>query len=296
VFVVYYILKTPLEEKLILIAFGLLLGGILGNFTDRLIHHYVFDFLTLHWKDRFAWPTFNIADSAISTGVGLVLLKTLFESKKTAGMAVFILAILLFPLKVYGQQDPDIIDSLQKKYNEIDSFSAEFEQTFTSRGIEMKEFGIVMMKRPGRMYWEYRQPTQKYFVADGKKTYFYVPKDNQVLVTEMALSDSGSPLLFLLGKGDIRRDFDPVVEKSAEKSGADLEIVTLKLTPKVPNPEFIYLILEIEKDSFLIRKLTVVEPIGQQNEYALKNMKENVRIPNKQFELKIPSNVEVIEQ
>ena len=171
-FVFYYILKTPSSDKLSFLALGLLLGGILGNFTDRLLNQYVFDFLTLHWEDKFAWPTFNLADSAISTGVAIILIKTLLDSKKTAtAVCLFLVSLASLPL-CHGQEIDNIIDSLQAKYNRIDSFSAEFEQTFSSRGIEMTENGVVLMKRPGRMYWEYREPTEKYFVANGEKTYF----------------------------------------------------------------------------------------------------------------------------
>ena len=76
--VLTYIRSTPPEHRLQLISLGLLLGGILGNFTDRLVHHYVVDFVTLHWSDWFYWPTFNLADAAISCGVGLVLYQSLF--------------------------------------------------------------------------------------------------------------------------------------------------------------------------------------------------------------------------
>jgi len=47
---------------------GLVLGGTLGNGYDRLFHGFVTDFITVHW-----WPVFNVADSAISTGVVLLL-------------------------------------------------------------------------------------------------------------------------------------------------------------------------------------------------------------------------------
>ena len=186
----------------------------------------------------------------------------------------------------------------------VSNWNADEIAVYDRSGTYLREFSAAGMNGPrGIVFAEDGQ----IFVANEHTDEVFVFDENEQFVTKftaagldaptgMALSDSGSPLLFLLGKGDIRRDFDSVVENSAEKSEAELDTVTLKLTPKVPNPEFIYLILEIEKDSFLIRKLTVVEPIGQQNEYALKNMKENVRIPNKQFELKIPSNVEVIEQ
>jgi signal peptidase II len=58
------------------IALGLLLGGIAGNLSDRLLYGHVIDFLSFY-IGRFQWPAFNVADSAICTGVGLYLLDSL---------------------------------------------------------------------------------------------------------------------------------------------------------------------------------------------------------------------------
>ena len=59
------------EHRAWLIALGLVLGGGVGNVVDRLVrdHGGVVDFVDLHW-----WPVFNVADSCIVTGVGLLLL------------------------------------------------------------------------------------------------------------------------------------------------------------------------------------------------------------------------------
>ncbi|HEY1718509.1 MAG TPA: signal peptidase II [Verrucomicrobiae bacterium] len=62
------------------IAFGLIFGGIAGNLADRLIRHEVVDFLRFYLQQRgggeIGFPAFNIADSAICTGVGLIFLIT----------------------------------------------------------------------------------------------------------------------------------------------------------------------------------------------------------------------------
>lgn len=71
--VLYYIWTTSPNQSLVLVALGLVLGGILGNFVDRLIRGFVVDFVKLHWRGIWAWPTFNIADSAITIGVFLML-------------------------------------------------------------------------------------------------------------------------------------------------------------------------------------------------------------------------------
>jgi len=59
-------------------AAGLLLGGVWGNLTDRLIHGHVVDFLHFYHK-AWAWPAFNLADSCICVAAGLFILKSFFE-------------------------------------------------------------------------------------------------------------------------------------------------------------------------------------------------------------------------
>ncbi|RPJ55898.1 MAG: signal peptidase II [Acidobacteria bacterium] len=82
--VLYYVWHTPDEERRVFVSLGLLLGGILGNFVDRLFHGYVIDFLEFHWQDSFSWPTFNIADAAITTGVVLIIFESFFGRQQHA--------------------------------------------------------------------------------------------------------------------------------------------------------------------------------------------------------------------
>lgn len=58
------------EENRLGLAF--ILGGAAGNLTDRIVHNYVIDFLEVH-ADKHYWPAFNIADSALTIGMGLLL-------------------------------------------------------------------------------------------------------------------------------------------------------------------------------------------------------------------------------
>jgi signal peptidase II len=61
------------EQWQLSLAFALIIGGALGNLIDRLVYGHVIDFIDVYYK-TWHWPTFNIADSAITLGAGLLLL------------------------------------------------------------------------------------------------------------------------------------------------------------------------------------------------------------------------------
>lgn len=73
-------LKRHAGEKLLPAALSLVLGGALGNVIDRLNHGAVVDFLSFHVAGYY-WPAFNVADSAISVGVALMLWQQLAQGK-----------------------------------------------------------------------------------------------------------------------------------------------------------------------------------------------------------------------
>jgi len=73
---VSYLRQLRLEESWVAVALGGILGGAAGNLICRLRYGEVVDFLHLHYRG-FDWPMFNVADSAITVGVALVLLHSL---------------------------------------------------------------------------------------------------------------------------------------------------------------------------------------------------------------------------
>ena len=70
--IMVHLLRKYSNEKLFCFALSLVLGGALGNLYDRLALGYVVDFLYFHYQEYY-WPAFNVADSAIVCGVGLLL-------------------------------------------------------------------------------------------------------------------------------------------------------------------------------------------------------------------------------
>ena len=76
---IVWLLRLPAKEKLTGAALGLIIGGAVGNLVDRINHGYVVDFIDVYYRE-WHWPAFNLADSAITCGVVLLLIDGLFLS------------------------------------------------------------------------------------------------------------------------------------------------------------------------------------------------------------------------
>jgi len=77
-FIFYFIHKIEERQPVLLVALGLILGGALGNFIDRILAGSVVDFILWHYR-QYRWPVFNMADVFITIGVVLMLLVMLFS-------------------------------------------------------------------------------------------------------------------------------------------------------------------------------------------------------------------------
>lgn len=81
-FLIYLFIRIGPREKLLMVAFSVILGGAIGNVIDRISLGYVVDFIEWHLRDRARWPTFNIADVGITVGLVLILFDSFFLAKK----------------------------------------------------------------------------------------------------------------------------------------------------------------------------------------------------------------------
>lgn len=79
--VLLYLAWTPAEKVLSSTALALLLAGIVGNLIDRVRLGEVIDFIDVHLADKYTWPTFNIADSAICIGAILLAIEMICDER-----------------------------------------------------------------------------------------------------------------------------------------------------------------------------------------------------------------------
>jgi len=80
--IIVYMIRLKDRTALHAVSLGLLLGGTLGNFADRVRLGYVVDMFDLQWNGQNIFPIFNIADISIDVGVGLLLLLFYLESRR----------------------------------------------------------------------------------------------------------------------------------------------------------------------------------------------------------------------
>ena len=79
---VVWLKRLGRNDTWLAIALALILGGALGNLYDRIVYGHVVDFILVHWQNRWYFPAFNFADSAICVGAVMLALD-MFKSKKT---------------------------------------------------------------------------------------------------------------------------------------------------------------------------------------------------------------------
>jgi len=85
--ILWYLRRVDaVSQKLQSAGLMLIAGGALGNVIDRIRHGNVVDFIAVHWREAY-FPAFNVADSCITVGAGLILLDAVLESRRESRAA-----------------------------------------------------------------------------------------------------------------------------------------------------------------------------------------------------------------
>src|SRR5712691_4742372 len=116
----------------------------------------------------------------------------------------FLLALISADAPAVDRTAPELAAALQKKIDGVKDFSTDFTHTYEGGVLrkQITERGHLLVKKPGKMRWEYTAPDEKTFVSDGAKMYSYVPQDKQVIVTSLPRDEGATiPALFLAGRG-----------------------------------------------------------------------------------------------
>ena len=189
---------------------------------------------------------------------------------------------------------PEIAAKVDQRYNHLETLQAEFTETYRGAGVSKSESGVLWLKRPGKMLWDYREPQPKVFVTDGKWAWFYVPGERQARKAAVKkLDDLRSPLRYLLGKTKLEKEFTGLA-LAAEVSPAMPGDIVLRGVPKGMEDRVSSVLLEVTPEGEIAR-MVVNEVDGSSTEYRFGSQRENLPIADQRFCFSPPPGVELIE-
>src|SRR5271157_2641650 len=206
---------------------------------------------------------------------------------------VLLLTVVLLGVVPLSAQDVHAIAAkVDQRYDHIRSLQAQFTETYSGAGMNRTESGTLLLKKPGRMRWDYDQPRPKLFLIDGSTAWFYVPGEHQARRTPVKqLEDLRSPLRYLLGKTKLEKELDGL-SLAPDTKPLNPGNVVLRGVPKGMRERVAQTLLEVTPDG-LISRIVVEELDGSVTEFRFLQQRENVEIPDQQFHFLPPPGVEI---
>lgn len=185
-----------------------------------------------------------------------------------------------------------VVEALQKSYDSTTDFVADFRQETEVKTLNrtMKAFGKLSFKRPGKMFWRYDEPKNQFVLTDGKHLYFYQPEQNQVIKSPLKNAFRGDiPLSFLLGLGNLKKDFTATLKASDDKQNV------LRLEPKGEAGGYSEILLGVSKASSDILWVSVRDAASNLTTLRFSAMRKGVGIQDSLFQVKIPEGADIVE-
>ena len=186
-----------------------------------------------------------------------------------------------------------IADRVDKRYNHLTTMKANFQESYNGAGLARNESGELWLEKPGKMRWQYEQPSQKLFIVDGKTAFFYVPGEHQVRrMSAKKLDDFRSPLRYLLGHTKLQSEFSKLeVAPDPPRQAGD---AVLQGVPKGMEDRVLRVLLEITSNNEISR-IRVEELDGSTTEFQFSDIQQNVSVKPNLFHFTPPPGVEVVE-
>jgi outer membrane lipoprotein carrier protein len=211
-------------------------------------------------------------------------------------VSIILISVLVLIGSLAFCQSSDVhslADAVDARYNHLRTLEAQFTETYCGSGVTRTESGTLLLKKPGRMRWDYTEPHPKMFLADGTTAWFYVPGENQVRrMPVKQLDDLRSPLRYLLGKTKLEKEFDNLHVAQNEKP-VNAGDVVLEGVPRGLRERVSRTLLEVTPDGY-IRRIVVEELDGSITEFRFLQQRENVELADTKFHFTPPPGVEIV--
>lgn len=193
----------------------------------------------------------------------------------------------------------EVVKKLQARYEQTRDLQADFKQSTKIEGFAtpISSRGRVYIKKPGRLRWDYLDPTVEEIYVNRNDVMMYVPEHKQVLVgklTQMAASQA--PLQLLQGVAKLEEQFELEPTPGRERGEGGVPLVTL--LPKQTEPASVRtvdrIVLELQPKTYFIKTVSIHEISGNVSTFQFNNLKPNTGLKNALFEFETPAGVEVV--
>jgi outer membrane lipoprotein carrier protein len=221
---------------------------------------------------------------------------------KKAIWAVTCTALLAFGAAVVAQEGAapsatDVTDKVQKFYQDIQDYQSNFTQVYTdvAAGDETKSGGKVFFKKPGKMRWDYYESkdgkthVNKVLVSDGKEFNIYEAAYAQYYRQCLGDSQLPSAISFLMGTGDLAKEFTTKLLPSK-----DAGMLLLELTPKKSSGKYKKIVFRVDAASYAVTRTTVYDPYGNTNVITFKKADINKKLPDSGFNFPAPKGARIL--
>lgn len=198
-----------------------------------------------------------------------------------------------------GQDIHQLARAVDDHYNHLRSLQSDFNEIYRGDGVERVESGTLWLKKPRKMRWEYRSPSEKLFVSNGQVVWFYLPAQRQLRKTTLRkLDDIHSPLAFLLGKTKLENELRGL-SKAVDQSPVQTGDTVLRGVPKSAAAQntaaqVSEVLLEITPSNQIVR-IVLADGDGATTEFRFTGWKENTEIRDDSFSFQPPPGVETVE-
>jgi len=183
-----------------------------------------------------------------------------------------------------------LLKTVEQRYNRTDSLQVLFREEYTKTGhAQRSESGVLELRKPGRMRWEYADPKGKLVVCDGKTLWMYTPSDNRVDKSPLKQTDDmEAPIAFLLGKLHFEKEFRNITGKP---EGSDTLIAAEPRSDNLPYSAVQFLVTADGR----IRNVKVTRLDNSIMVYSFDQEKLNPKLDDKLFHFEVPSGAELVE-
>jgi outer membrane lipoprotein carrier protein len=197
--------------------------------------------------------------------------------------------LVLVPLYAGAADLSNILKNVEKRYNRVQTLGVRFEESYKMQGRTRTESGDLLLRKPGRMRWQYTNPAGKLFVSDGKTVYFYSSETNRAERMKLKETDDmRAPMAFLLGRLDFDKDFG---RYSYRPEGNRWFITATPRSEKVPYREVSFL---VGPDS-QIERLIVTGQDSSVLDFSFSGEKLNPPINDEVFRFQLPKGAEFVD-